>query len=137
MPGSRPGSDPDSGARARFVDHVVEMLGPLGTTARRMFGGYGIFHDGLMVALVADDRLYFKAEAASRATFADAGGEPFTYERRGKPASLNYWSVPDDALEDPQALRGWAEHGIAIARRAAAAKRAKSGGKGRSGRDRP
>ena len=118
--------DAESGnERARFVDHVVDMLGPVGATARRMFGGHGIFLDGLMFALIADDRLYFKADDDNRAIFEDAGSEPFTYMRRGKPASLSYWSAPDDALEDPTELRGWAEHGIASARRAAAAKKRK------------
>ena len=115
----------DDAAPARFVDHVVDMLGPLGATSRRMFGGHGIFRDGLMFALIADDRLYFKADSENRAAFAEAGGEPFTYLRSGKAASLSYYSVPDDALEDPADLRDWANLGIAAARRAAAGKRAK------------
>lgn len=107
----------------RFVDHIVDLLGPFGATARRMFGGHGIFLDGLMFALIADNRLYFKVDDANRADFEAAGGEPFTYLRRGTPASLSYYSAPDDALEDPLALRDWANLGIAAARRATAVKR--------------
>ena len=117
---------PDDPPGGRFVDHVVDLLGPLDASARRMFGGHGIFRDGLMFALIADDRLYVKADGDNRGVFADAGGEPFTYLRRGRPASLSYFSVPDDALEDAEALLGWAGHGIAAARRAAAAKRGKA-----------
>jgi DNA transformation protein len=115
----------DEAPGCRFVDHVVDLLAPLGATPRRMFGGHGIFRDGLMFALIADDRLYFKADDANRAIFAAAGGEPFTYMRAGKAASLSYYSVPDDALEEAAALHAWAEHGIAAARRAARAKRVK------------
>jgi DNA transformation protein len=118
--------DPDGAAAGRFVDHVVDLLGPLDAVARRMFGGHGIFVDGLMFALIADDRLYFKADDASRAAFEAAGGEPFTYLRRGRPASLSYYGVPDDALEDREALLEWAGHGIAAARRAAASRRGKA-----------
>lgn len=115
--------DADGATGGRFVDHVADLLAPLGATVRRMFGGHGLFLDGLMFALVADDRLYFKADDENRALFEDAGSEPFTYLRRGKPASLSYFSAPDDALEDREVLLHWAGHGIAAARRAAAAKR--------------
>ena len=115
--------DADGAEGGRFVDHVADLLTPLGATVRRMFGGHGLFLDGLMFALVADDRLYFKADDENRAMFEDAGSEPFTYLRRGKPASLRYFSAPDDALEDREVLLHWAGHGIAAAQRAAAAKR--------------
>lgn len=119
-------SELDDEPRTRFVDHVVDLLAPLGATPRRMFGGHGIFTDGLMFALIADGRLYFKADDSTRAAFTEAGGEPFSYSRAGKLASLSYYSVPEDALEDPVDLREWAGHGIAAARRAAAAKRKKA-----------
>ena len=48
----------DDVPRMRFADHIVDLLGPLDVTPRRMFGGEGIFQDGLMFALIADDRLY-------------------------------------------------------------------------------
>ena len=115
--------DADGPPRARFVAHVADLLDPIDATVRRMFGGHGLFRDGLMFALIADDRLYFKVDDGNRDAFTAAGSEPFTYLRRGRPASLSYYGVPDDALEDPEALRGWAELGIAAAHRAAAAKR--------------
>jgi len=38
-----------------YLKEVLELFGPI--TARKMFGGYGIYHNGLMFALVADDTL--------------------------------------------------------------------------------
>ena len=53
--------------RDPFVDHVLELLEPLGTMrARSMFGGFGIFHVDRMIALVADDRLYLKTDSDTR-----------------------------------------------------------------------
>ncbi|NIR58502.1 MAG: TfoX/Sxy family protein, partial [Gammaproteobacteria bacterium] len=44
---------------SEFVSHLLDMLEPLGpVSARRMFGGYGIYLDRLMFALVADDSLF-------------------------------------------------------------------------------
>ena len=49
--------------RDPFVDHVLEMLEPLGMVrARAMFGGFGIFHVDRMIALIANERLYFKTD---------------------------------------------------------------------------
>lgn len=44
------GSDPD------FVDYVVDQIdSDCGVVARRMFGEYGLFADGVMVAMVCDN----------------------------------------------------------------------------------
>jgi DNA transformation protein len=43
-----------------YLPEVFELFGPV--TIRKMFGGYGVYHDGLMFALVADDTLYLKAD---------------------------------------------------------------------------
>ena len=59
---------------SEFVTHVVDMLEPLGpVSARRMFGGYGIYLDGMMFALVADDILYLKVDGESRSEFTAVG----------------------------------------------------------------
>lgn len=107
--------------RNEFVEHVLELLAPFGgVSARRMFGGFGIYRDALMFALVADDVLYLKADGENRGEFEDAGTEPFSYVARRKQVILSYWRAPDEALENPAAMLPWARTALAAALRAKA-----------------
>ena len=107
-----------------FVAHVLELLAPLGTiTARRMFGGHGVYCGGVFIAIVANDSLYLKTDEASRAEFEHAGCESFTYRRHGKTASLNFHRAPDEALDAPHLMKPWARIALAAALRSRAAKK--------------
>ncbi len=108
-----------------FVAHVLELLAPLGAVrARRMFGGHGVYLDGLFIALIADERLYLKADAASQDAFQRAGCTPFAYSRSDRGAvTLGYWSAPDEALDSPQGMAPWARFALAAALRAKASSR--------------
>ena len=106
-----------------FIDYVVELLGEQGSvTARRMFGGHGIYQDGLMFALVTGDVLYFKTDEETRPGFVAAGSRPFSYgnKRRGLVAT-SYWQAPDDAMDSPALMQPWARLGIEAALRKAIA----------------
>jgi DNA transformation protein len=106
-----------------FVQHCLELLGSLGTVrARRMFGGWGFHADGVMVALVAFDRLYLKTDDRSRATFAGAGGEPFVYDGKGRPVTMSYCTVPAEAMDSPVLMAPWARLAHQAALRAALAR---------------
>jgi DNA transformation protein len=108
-----------------FVAHCVELLAPLGAgRVRRMFGGWGLYVDELFIALIADERLYLKADEQTHDGFRRAGCEPFSYSSRGRGAvTLGYWSAPDEAMDSPQAMQPWARLALASAVRAQAAKR--------------
>ncbi len=102
-----------------FVDYAVELFGPFGTVAaRRMFGGYGIFLDGLMFAIVHGEMLWFKTDEMNRGLFEAAGSAPFTYARSSKTATLGFHRAPDEALESPAAAMPWARSAYAAALRA-------------------
>nr|CAD6616005.1 competence protein TfoX [Rhizobium sp. TCK] len=91
-------------------DAIEEMFEPLGpVTARRMFGGKGIYHQGLIIALeLSDGELLLKADATSAAEFRAAGARQWTYEsKKGKAAAMPYWTIPDEALDDPDILQKW------------------------------
>ncbi len=106
-----------------FADYAVELLGTLGrVAARRMFGGYGLYCDGVMFALIADDVLYLKADEASRGEFERAGSEPFVYDARGRRTTMAYWRTPDEAMESRELAAPWARAALAAALRARAAK---------------
>lgn len=109
-----------------LADHALELLSSLGRpTARRMFGGHGLYVEGVFVALVAFDRLYLKADDLTRQTFAAAGGERFTYGGRGRLVQLDYWTVPPQAMDSAEQMRPWARLALEAALRAAASRRAR------------
>lgn len=108
-----------------FVDYVMELLGPFGTVRpRRMFGGHGVYLDGLMFAIVSADALYLKADAMNRSEFEQAGCEMFGYARQGKRATLNFYQAPGEAMESPELMLPWARSAYAAALRANAKKQA-------------
>lgn len=92
-----------------YIESVMELLEPLGEVkSRAMFGGYGIFYQGLMFALVSDDVLYFKVNQSNLGDYEKAGSHKF-------PHGISYWEVPADVLEDAGALKERAEKSINIA----------------------
>ena len=108
--------------RVRVVN-CRELLAPLGTVrSRRMFGGHGFYVDDLFVALIAFGRLYLKSDERSRGRFEAAGCQPFVYDGKGKPVTMGYFTVPDEAMESSHAMGPWARLAIAAALRARAAK---------------
>jgi DNA transformation protein len=110
--------------RSEFVDYLVEQLAPLGeVSARGMFGGWGVYCDGRMFALVADDTLYIKVDDTSRADFECENLRPFRYERRDRgEAVMDYYEPPAAAIDDRELLCAWARKGVEAAARAAAKK---------------
>jgi len=106
-PGSRA-----SAAGAATTEALVEALQSLGVvSARRMFGGWGVFESGTMFALVdREGDAYLRADEALSAALEAEGSTRFQ--------RMPYWSVPADALEDEVALRDWATRALAVARRA-------------------
>ena len=102
-----------------YIEFVMDRLSPIGdVTGRAMFGGYGIFHRGLMFALIADDSLYFKVNDTNRETYQQAGSAPF-------PHGISYWEMPVEVIEDNARLLKWAGISIDIAIAAAAKKKKK------------
>jgi DNA transformation protein len=105
-----------------FADYLNDQLASFGPmTIRRMFGGAGLFRDGVMFGLIADETLYLKTGDANRADFEAAGMGPFTYTGKSKPVSMSYHEVPADVLEDPDLLSAWAGKAFAVAQAAKAA----------------
>jgi DNA transformation protein len=107
-----------SDSQIAFVKDRVDYLNQVApVTARAMFGGYGLYAEGVMFALIATDRLYFKVDDQNRDDFLSVGGEPFIYDRKGKPAQMSYYSLPDDIFNDLAQLVIWVESARAAARR--------------------
>jgi DNA transformation protein len=110
-----------------FAEFVKDQLAGLGhVSIRRMFGGSGVFCDGLMFAIVADDTLFLKADDSNRPAFEAEDLEPLTYEARGRVVQLPYWQVPERLFDEPDEMVAWALAALAAARHGAAARRAAS-----------
>lgn len=113
--------------KMQFASHVVDIMQVIGPVyAKRMFGGHGIFLDGLMFALIADNSLYLKVDDETRPAFDEQGLMPFTYQKKGSTASLSYYQAPEEAMEDLEKMRDWAVPAFEAALRAAARKHKKS-----------
>ena len=107
-----------------YVSYVLEQLAPLrSVTSRRMFGGIGLYSDGLFFALIDDDTLFFKTGDENRADYESRGMRRFNPFPDAPPgAGTGYHEVPADVLEDAEQLSAWARKSIALALSRAAAR---------------
>ena len=112
------------GSSHEFAAFVVECLQPLGpVVARPIFGGFGIYLDGVMFALIARDTLYLKVDDGNRQAYEDAGLPHFVYEDKGKPIRMPYREAPGEGFDDPEVLCDWASAAYAAALRTRRRKR--------------
>lgn len=102
-----------------FAEFLSEQLAPLGfVTMRRMFGKIGVFCDGLMFGMVADNMLYLRVDDYNRAAFKEAETfPPLNYEKKGCIIDLSFWRAPERLFDDPDELVSWARVALAAARR--------------------
>lgn len=107
------------------VVHALELLSGLGRTRScRMFGGHALYIDDLVVALYLGRRLYLKTDDACRGRFEGSGGEPFSYTGgKGRTVTTGYWTVPDEAMESPDAMAPWARLALQASRQALSRRR--------------
>lgn len=106
---------------AAFLDFACELFSGIGqVSARRMFGGAGLYAEGMMFALIADDVIYLKADPALAAALEAEGCGPFIYDggKSGKAHQMNYWRLPDAALDDPEIAESWGRRALDVARAA-------------------
>ncbi len=95
---------------------MLEQLAPVGQLKpKRMFGGVGLYGSGLFFAILDDDTLYLKGDAALKPMFEAAGSHAFDPFGEGKP--MAYWSAPAEAMDDPELLVEWARRSMAVAAR--------------------
>lgn len=107
--------------RNELVAHWVDLLQPLGDVRpRAMFGGHGIYLDGVMFALVHADELYLKVDDVTEERFEAAGLPRFVYPKKGGGTmSMSYRRAPVAALDDGDLLVEWARLGVEASQRAA------------------
>ncbi len=104
-----------------FPEYVVhDLLSDLsGMSYRAMFGGFGIYKDGLIVGIIVSDELYLKVDETNQANYESAGSHAFTYPmKNGRETSMGYWTVPPEILEDRKELERWIVQSYEVSLRA-------------------
>ena len=110
---------PESKTEKEFVSYVTEMMQTIGPVSpKKMFGGYGIFLEGLMFGLIADNVLYLKADKEIENEFKAKGLDAFKYYKKGKEYNMSYYQAPEETLEDSEEMKSWANKAYSAAIRA-------------------
>jgi DNA transformation protein len=103
---------------ADFIEELFAEFGPV--AVRRMFGGAGIFADGLMIGLISADVIYLKVDEHNQPAFEREGMAPFTYGKSTRRVLTSYWRMPERLYDAPDELARWAADSLAAARRGTA-----------------
>jgi len=105
------------------IEEMFRALGPV--TVKRMFGGKGVYHKGAIIAVEVREEMLLKADEISAPEFAKAGARQWAYEGKGgKAINMPYWSVPEEAYDDPDVMARFTRFAYDAALRAAAGKKA-------------
>jgi DNA transformation protein len=99
-----------------FLNFVLDQLSGWGeVSVRRMFGGAGLYRDGKMFGLIADDVAYLKVDETNRADFIKAGSSPFNpFPDINKAVVMSYYEIPPNVLEDRAEFPKWAQRSLEI-----------------------
>jgi DNA transformation protein and related proteins len=111
---------------ADYLAYVIDQFAPFAkVVSRRMFGGIGLYTDGLFFGLIDDDTLYLKVDDSNRPDYIARGAKPFQPFADDPTYSMNYFQLPEDVLEDTEELRAWTRKSVAVAAAKALEKQAK------------
>ncbi len=100
-----------------FVEYITDILSSYGNiTSRKMFGGYGLYCNKIIFAIIVDDELYFKADTDLGKEYESVGSFPFTYQKDEKRVALSYWYVSIDIIEDEDSLKKWFDKSFELAK---------------------
>ena len=98
-----------------FHEHVMgEVFRDIdGLTSRPMFGGWGIYQNGVFFALIGEGQLFFKVDESNKSDYQKYGSKPFVYtSHKGKDVTMSYWELPADVMEDREELTRWIEKSV-------------------------
>jgi DNA transformation protein len=100
-----------------YLDFILDQLEEFGSVeTKRMFGGVGIFKEGLMFAKIGGDTFRLKVDDTNKEDFVAKGMKPFFSEKKKK--GMPYWEVPVEVIEDKSILAEWANKSYSAAKTA-------------------
>ncbi|MEM7722546.1 MAG: TfoX/Sxy family protein [Pseudomonadota bacterium] len=97
------------------IEAARDLFAELGDiTTRKMMGGLCLYHEGTIFALLmSDGQMFLKGQGDFKDVLEAKGCARWTYQREGKkPVSMPYWTMPDDALDDPEVACDWARRAL-------------------------
>ena len=97
---------------SKLLENVLELLGPFGDVRyKSMFGGFGIFLDDSLFALITkNDELFLKTDGQNRPAFEALGLRSY--------GTMPYYAAPADALKEWSDIKPWAEGAVQASTRA-------------------
>lgn len=99
-----------------YLQYVLEQLARLPrVTSRRMFGGIGLYSDGVFFGIIDNDTLFFKTDDSTRERYVALGSQPFRPYKDRPEVSMSYFHVPVEVLEDADELVPWARGAVRAA----------------------
>ncbi len=107
-------------ASASYIEFIKDLFSPFGDiSVRKMFGGAGVYCDGIFFAIIGNDDLWLKVDDVTRAEFESHGLDPFTIEmKNGRTGAMSYYEAPEDIYDDADILKYWADLALSAAYRA-------------------
>ena len=121
----------------RMIEQMEELFSVVdGVSVRRMFGGLGIFREGLMIALVSNDILYMKADAETAPAYEAEGCGQWSYAAKSRVMPMPYWQLPERLYDEPEEFRTWALAAFDVAKRTVKPRKAKPAKVGANGASR-
>lgn len=90
------------------ITDAIHVLSPFGDISYRpMFGGYGIYKEGIIIALLGEGQIYVKSIPESEPYYQSFGSVPFVYEGKLRPVKMSYWLLPSSVLANESLLSEW------------------------------
>ncbi|MDD9196340.1 TfoX/Sxy family DNA transformation protein [Aliivibrio sp. S3MY1] len=88
-----------------ILKESLRLLSSLGKiSSRSMFGGFGVFIDDTMFALVVQDKLHLRSSQETINLFKEQGFEPYVYKKRGFPVVTKYFALSEDCWHEPDSI---------------------------------
>lgn len=100
-----------------FLEHILYDVFDErdNVTARAMMGGHTLYMDGKVFAIVYKDELWLKGSNELAEWYLMRGARKFSYLKDGKEQGMNYFSVPEEILEDRDRFGEWVEQALSVA----------------------
>jgi DNA transformation protein len=90
-------------------DYLCDVLASLGKIEKsRFFGLGGIKVEGQLIGFTDEEKIYFRTDADTRASYVSEGGEPFSFYKGMELIVTGYLTIPDRLLDEPEELIAWA-----------------------------
>lgn len=110
-----------------YHEYVVhDVLGHVkGVTSKKMFGGYGLYLDGVIFAIITGgnimggEHLLFKANDETKGKYEELGSQQFVYDghKTKAPTTMPYWIVPEEIMEDRDRVAEWAHEAAEVSKK--------------------